>query len=106
MTSLLFYTLLSSAVFYLTVLAEITRFLWSRYPSRIARFLECPACQSFWSALLLSYFFGFDFFGVSGWYKPVVVGFCVMVCTPIVIALMISALKRSQIVPDDAPSNQ
>lgn len=40
--------LLVAALYYLLARAEITRFLWSKYPPRLDRLAMCPACLGFW----------------------------------------------------------
>lgn len=41
------------ALWYLGSRAVITRVLWSRYPARLTRFMDCAACTSFWWGTLL-----------------------------------------------------
>jgi hypothetical protein len=40
-------------VYYLFARAEITRFLWSRYPSWLDKLARCPACSGTWIGLAL-----------------------------------------------------
>jgi len=83
------YPLLTAALFYLGSRATITSWLWNRYPSRLANFMDCSACTGFWYGLLLET-------GLGGWrpflgvgdYSVIFVGLCSIVWTPIVAALM------------------
>lgn len=40
------------ALWYLGSRAVITSWLWGRYPTRFARFMDCAACTGFWYGLL------------------------------------------------------
>lgn len=44
---------LSAAVYYLAVQADITKWLWSHYPESLEKFLWCPACSGFWYGVFL-----------------------------------------------------
>lgn len=48
---LLILATLTTALFYLGSRAQITSFLWRRYPTWLARFVDCPACIGFWHGL-------------------------------------------------------
>jgi hypothetical protein len=47
-TGLVLYPLLTCTLWYLGTRAVITSWLWSRYPPRLARFMDCSACAGFW----------------------------------------------------------
>ncbi len=105
---ILFYALLSSALYYLGSRAMITQWLWSRYPQRFARFMDCAACTGFWYGLTLAL--------ALGWWDPryrlfdlplvaaPLVGLCSLVWTPLVASLMQAGLDRlGSAVPDAEP---
>lgn len=52
--TLLLYAVIATALWYLGSRAVITRALWSRYPTRFASFMDCPACVGFWWGLILA----------------------------------------------------
>lgn len=90
MLTILLFVLVSTACFYLGSRAVITRFLWSRYPSWLASFMDCAACSGFWYGLGLAI--------VWGQWRPLpfdlpleaapLVGLCSMVWTPFGAAMM------------------
>lgn len=94
MMTLLLYTLLSSAFFYLGSRALVTRWLWSRYPASFAIFADCAACTGFWFGLILALTLGrhqnLSVFELSAdaWLTPPIVGLCMLVLTPIAAGLM------------------
>jgi len=100
MEIMLVYALLTSAAFYLGSRAMITRWLWSRYPPRFARFMDCAACTGFWYGLIA---------GIVGTYAipedltisipkilrlPLIVALCSIVWTPIVAGYMQLGFER------------
>lgn len=99
MEALIIYSLLSTALYYLGSRAVITQALWSRYPPQMARFFDCSACSGAWYgialALSLGHFYELDvfMFKSNGWITPIVVGFCMMVLTPLVAGLMQHAIN-------------
>lgn len=100
MTALLVYSLLTSALYYLLARAEISRFLWSRYPAKLDHFMTCAACSGFWYGVLVSvvlgHFGGFHFPELpdDGYTAHVIVGLCSIVWTPVVSWLHLAALDR------------
>jgi hypothetical protein len=101
--TLLVYSFLTSAMFYLGSRAIITRWLWSRYPSWLASWADCAACSGFWYGLIVG---NVGYFYVSYAPHPIVVALCSMVWTPIVSAHMQAGIERlgSAVEPDDGQS--
>lgn len=92
MTAAVIYPLLCTALFYLSSQAEITRWLWSRYPERLDAFLSCPACSGFWWGLgcaSLGWWQRWPFLGLEprGWITLPVVALCAIVWTPLLVRL-------------------
>lgn len=90
METLLLYALCTAAMFYLGSRAVITSFMWSRYPPKLASFMDCSACSGTWYGALVGlvggYYLGLDFMGLSG-ARPITVAaiaLCSMTWTPIV----------------------
>ncbi len=54
MTALLRDALLTTAIYFLLARAEITRFLWSRYPKSWDKLVLCPACSGWWIGCVLA----------------------------------------------------
>lgn len=48
LADIVFLGALGAAFHYLTYRAEITRWLWSRYPKPVDKLLGCSACSGFW----------------------------------------------------------
>jgi hypothetical protein len=98
MQTLLLYTVLSAALFYLGSRAKITAALWSRYPPRFASFMDCAACSGTWYGFGLAVTLGryqeLDVLGLSSdsWLTPLVVAGCMMVLAPVAAAIMHYAL--------------
>jgi len=97
-TGAVLYPLLTVCAYYLGARAEITRFVWSRYPRRFDAFMSCAACSGFWYGLgagLLGYTLRLPFLGIPGNYPetPVLVAFCSIVWTPILSWLHLAALE-------------
>jgi hypothetical protein len=94
MASLVLYALLTPSLFLLGSRATITRFLWSRYPSKLASFMDCSACSGTWygffTALTGGYYFGLPFLGLPGdsWTTVVIVGLCSTTWTPVIAGLV------------------
>jgi hypothetical protein len=94
METLLLFSLLTSAMFYLGSRATITRGLWSKYPPKLARFMDCAACSGAWYGAIVGLFAHLLHFGAVGilngpeWYSPIVVMLCSIVWTPIVSGYM------------------
>jgi hypothetical protein len=93
------YALCSSSLFYLGSRALITSWLWSRYPLRLAVFMDCPACAGTWygmgCALIGGYVFGLPFLGLPGAHPVTVLvaGLVSMTTTPLAAGLMQRALE-------------
>lgn len=100
---IVFVALLTAGLYYLGSRALITSWLWSRYPKRFARFMDCAACTGFWYGLGVTLVLGASVpFDVPTWSAPIIVGLCSMVWTPLVAALMQIALERlGSAVPDE-----
>lgn len=41
--------ILATVAWYLAGMAELTRAIWSRYPARLDRWVQCPACFGTWA---------------------------------------------------------
>lgn len=93
MTAFVVYPLLTAALFYLGSRALVTSWLWSRYPRRLAQFMDCPYCTGFWYGLLVAIVGGYSFdlpFGSLVGNEAgtvIVVGVCSIMWTPIVASL-------------------
>jgi hypothetical protein len=99
MTALLIYPLLTAALYYLLARAEISRFLWSRYPPALDRFMACAACTGFWyglGAALLGRYYNLPFMALpsDGVHTIFIVGLCSTIWTPVVSWLHLVALDR------------
>lgn len=94
---MLAYALLTTALFYLGSRATITAWLWSRYPARLARFMDCAACSGFWYGTLLAVALpqvDATLTVFEGPVAPILTGLCALVWTPAGAALMQMALER------------
>jgi hypothetical protein len=104
--TLLVYALLTTAMFYLGSRAVVTRWLWSRYPSKLAHFMDCAACSGAWYGLIIGYVAQLlhngagqtlqppGLLSLSEPYSPIVVALCSMVWTPIVAGFMQAGFER------------
>jgi len=97
---------LPAAFWYLGARAEVTRFLWTRYPPSIAKFMDCAACSGAWygaSLGLSGYFLGFSlpFIQPTDPLTPAVTGLVTMLTTPMIAALHIKALEFLGTAVDD-----
>lgn len=104
--ALVLYMLLTAAMYYLGARATITSWLWSRYPRKLAVFMDCPACTGFWYGIVVAAVFRRPTISLPGdtWWSPIAIGLCSMVWTPCVAALMHACFERlGDAVPDDAP---
>lgn len=97
----LLYALLSTAFYYLGSRAEITRFVWSRYPPSLASFMDCPACTGFWWGFIIASgvgrdlkltYMGLDPDSLLTWF---IVALCSIVLTPIGAGLMQHGLDQN-----------
>lgn len=104
MELLVVYSLLTSAAFYLGSRALITGWLWSRYPRRLATFMDCAACTGFWYGALANVLMRDDTWWLSQWWSPILVGLCSIVTTPIVAGLAHNALMNLGDATPEEPS--
>lgn len=90
--------LLTTALWYLGTRAAITELIWSRYPPRLARFMDCAACAGFWWGivvyLLLTKICTLSVMGLYSMYTAPLIGLCSLVWTPLVAHLHDQALLR------------
>lgn len=100
MSGLLLYALLSSAIWTGLSRAKLTEPLWSRYPERVAAFMDCPMCVGPWVsaglAMVMGWERGVGFLGLDphAFYLPLIAWFCGAVWTPIVAYLQHETLAR------------
>ena len=113
MGSLLIYALLTPALFYLGSRATVTSWLWSRYPSKLAKFMDCAACSGAWYGVLVSTVLRLPYDGVYGeadecptWAIPIVIGLCSMVWTPIIGGIMQAGFERLGTTVEDDGANE
>lgn len=102
---ILIYCLITTALYYLGAHAEITQFMWSRYPKWLEKLTLCPACEGFWTGLICG--------GVGAWKRwsvmgmdgrdpvtVVIIGLMSVAWTPLLAEQMLNALdnlgKRGQ----------
>ena len=94
METLVLYALCTSSIFYLGSRAELSRPLWSRYPSWLAKWADCSACSGFWYGLGVAAFGGYalhlSFLGMPGDRAATVAfaGLASLTWTPIVAGFM------------------
>ncbi len=90
------YALLTSAAYYLGSRALITRWLWSRYPPTLARFVDCAACSGFWYGLASAAILRIPIPGIPipEWASCMVIAICSIVWTPIVAGFMQAGFER------------
>lgn len=94
MHSLIFYTLASTALWYLGSRALITHSIWTRYPPKVAKFFDCSACSGFWYGFVFAATLGrhrdYAFLDLAGRepYTPFVVGLCMIAAVPICAGLV------------------
>lgn len=101
MLTLVYYSLLTSSLFYLGSRAKITAPIWSRYPPALTSFMDCAACVGFWWGLILALVIGDGReLVIAGLVPPnriewqlrvttaVQIGLCTLVLTPIVAGFM------------------
>ena len=100
MTALLLYPLWTAALYYLGSRAVITSFIWSRYPKKLAKFMDCSACAGTWYGLIAGliggYWLDLPFGSLPGNQIGTVVAVAVasMVWTPIISEKMDQALRQ------------
>lgn len=90
------YALLTSAAHYLGSRAMITRWLWSRYPPRLARFFDCAACSGFWYGLAAAAILRVPLPSIRlpEWGSCMVIALCSIVWTPLVAGFMQASFER------------
>ncbi len=94
METLLLYALCTGSMFYLGSRAVITSWLWSRYPPKLASFMDCSACSGTWYGALIGYLGGYHlglaFLGLPGDSLSTLaaVSLCSMTSTPIVAGIV------------------
>jgi hypothetical protein len=99
-TGLLAYPLLTAALYYLGSWALVTRWLWSRYPPRVAAFAACASCSGFWYGVGVAAVGGWALdlrfleLPPHAWWAPLVVGLCAIVWTPLIARPLLEALER------------
>lgn len=105
MSTVVLFALLTTAAHYLGSRAMITKWLWSRYPPRLARFMDCAACSGFWYGLLFAALMSTDdYLGIHGVIRvQLTIAFCSIVTTPIAAGLMQKGFEwLGAIVQDEA----
>jgi uncharacterized membrane protein len=98
MTDLLVIAIVGAATFYLGHRALITRWLWSRYPAWLDRFMGCAACLGTWVGLACGGGFvadGRDLLGIAGWPVVLFSGAVGLVLTPVASAILLYALAMT-----------
>lgn len=112
MNTILLFSILSAALFYLGSRAMITRAIWSRYPRALASFMDCSACSGFWYGVLLSITIGrryaLSYLGLDPYdvFTPILVGLGCIAVTPIVAGLMQAGFEQlgSAVGGNDGPT--
>lgn len=99
MTTLVIYPLLTAALYYLLARAQISEFLWSRYPQSIDRFMACAACTGFWYGIgvaFIGWAYQLPFLALPPRepHTVIIVGLCSMIWTPVVSWLHLVALDQ------------
>lgn len=100
----------AAALYYLGSRALITRWLWSRYPTPLATFMDCSACTGFWYGTLLAatvgYYARLSYLGLD-LREPItwpIVGLCSIATTPIAAGLMQRGLDWLGVIAPEQPS--
>jgi hypothetical protein len=98
--TIVLYSLLTTALYYLFARAMITKPLWSRYPPWLDYYTMCAACSGFAYGVVVALAIGWTqdipFLGLPGrfWVTPVVVGLGSIVWTPILGDFHVRALQN------------
>lgn len=108
MPTLVLYTLLATAFYFLGARTLVTGWLWLRYPPRLAYFMDCAMCTGFW------YGVGLAFAGRAGWLPElrlaehdainiVTTGLAMLVLVPVVAGIVTRGLAENghTVVPSD-----
>lgn len=88
MQSAIIYPILAAVLYYLGAQAQLSYSLWSRYPSWLDAWAQCPACSGAWYGAIIALVFGqifhWPFAGLAGetWYTPILVGLVCCYTTP------------------------
>jgi hypothetical protein len=91
------YALLTTALFYLGSRAQVTAWLWSKYPPGFARFMDCAACSGFWYGTTLAVALPQvdpTLVVFTGPLAPILTGLCALVWTPAGAAALQVSLER------------
>lgn len=97
--------LITTALWYLGSRALITQPIWSRYPIKLARFMDCAACAGFWWGVIAYTIMAISYKQVSYTlsYVPVI-GFSSMIWTPLIAYLHDQAMLRlGSVIPEAGP---
>lgn len=100
METLILYALVTASAFYLGSRALITYPLWSRYPPKVAVFMDCSACSGAWYGGLVGYVGGYHlglpYLGLPGDSPATValVSLCSITFTPIAAGLAQAAFEK------------
>lgn len=113
---LVLFVLVTTALYYLFGRAQITQWLWSRYPPFLDSLARCPACSGWWLGLLVGVvaaaadqrFLGLPWDRVplvGVWSSVPAIGLCSMVWTAVGFAYMQHALTSTAI-EDEVPEDE
>lgn len=99
------YPVLSASLYMLGSRDLITRWLWSKYPPGVDKFMTCAACSGTWYGAALAILgagFNWPFLGLPGYHigTVIVVALYTKILTPIIAAKHVAALLYTS---DDAP---
>lgn len=105
---LVLFVLVTTALYYLFARAQITSWLWTRYPPFLDRLAKCPACSGWWLGLVVGIIAAAAeqrFLGLSWdrvplvgvWSSVPVIGLCSMVWTALGFAYMQEALVATSL---------
>ena len=96
MTDIILIGIAGAAFHFLSYRAEVTRWLWSRYPAFLNKFLGCCACSGFWVGGALGWFYrsqGREVLGFEGWLLLPACAIVALVASPPVSYIQIYALQ-------------
>lgn len=102
---LLIVALCSTALYYLGSRARITSWLWSRYPTWLAGFMDCAACSGFWYGFALALVLDVrleEIRALPSILGAMVIGLCSIVWTPLLASLHDFALYRMGSAAEDS----
>jgi len=107
MNDFIIFHLIIAALYYLGSRAVITSWLWSRYPSSVAHFMDCSACSGFWYGLAVALVIGrglqLSYLGLDpfAWSTPLLVGACSIAMNPIAAGLMQRGLDQLGVITEE-----